>query len=186
MSLFAFYTATSQESLKEYLIGSNGQNTLKYEWMEEETPNPSLFSIRTVTINSSTVLIKEILMFENKVASETYYSCVLTNNELKTTTIVTNNVINGKSESIVEKILLKLPPVGQTIKWTFTDEKDNTEFSYSVKRTTINNKKALEVTESADGLPGATIHYYLKGVGLYKRSFMNSDGVLKPMMKIVD
>lgn len=180
-SLFVFDTY-AQESLKNYLVNSDGKTSLRYEWTGKSTQPTNMYTIRTVTIEGNTVLIKEIIEFNGETASEMFYSCSLKNNELKAKTIVSDNVLTGHSERIVEQILLKLPIVGQTLKWVFIDERDGVKYSYSVKRTMIDNKKALEISEVIDGLNVVGYTYYVYGIGFYKKTMKSSNGQVTTMM----
>lgn len=184
--LFACLVTVSQEHLRDYL-GPNGQNTLRYEWVKPATVNgepnaaSEFFTERTVTNSGSNVWIKEVQTFESRITSESQISCVLTSDELRQTNIVTNDIMKGKSERAVEKILLKLPPAGQTSRWTFTDERDGTRFYYSVRRITYKEgnwelrREGLEMTEKADGIEGSIVRYYIVGIGLYKTIFLNDE-----------
>ncbi len=186
ISVIVFCSAYTQERLKDYIVNSKGNNPLKYEWTGKSTQPNTMYTIRTITVEGDNVFIKEIIQFQGKIASETIYTCTLTSHELKTKKITSINVLSGQNERITEQSLLKLPPLGQKVKWEFIDERDGTKFTYSVKETTINNKKALELTEVIDGLNVTGYTYYVLGIGLYKKTIKDDNGNITTLMTLVN
>ncbi len=76
-------------------------------------------------------------------------------------------------------ILLKMPPKGQSVQWTYTHISREVA-KYTATWTTVNidgqNIKTIKVEEEfVDGL-GISIEYYVQGIGLWKTDFKSSDG----------
>lgn len=175
----------AQETLKDYILNNNEKNTLKYEWIGQSKEPTGMYTTKIISLNGNTLLIKEISEFQNKIASETYYTCVLTDNTLKTKSIISNSIL-GNSERIVEQILLKLPKGNEVLKWSFVDERDGTKFNYSVKKAIINNKKALLLTQKIEGENGSVTDTYIKGIGLYEKNVIDDKGVKTKLFSLVE
>ena len=111
-----------------------------------------------------------------------------TNNEVKMTKSISTSLIetNKKRTHNPPVILLKMPPKGQSVKWTYTQISGAvakcTATWTTVKVDGETNKVIRVEEEVVDGF-GITIEYYVQGIGLWKSDFKGSDGNIKTFIK---
>lgn len=107
-----------QEKLEDYLMGNNhiriykSYNKTKFNEAGKQMPHTQrwFFEGRNLIIEGKTI-------FQNRVASMTKETCILTSDQLKSIKAENDNVFNGYSSFEGSDILLKFPTPNKNQKW---------------------------------------------------------------------
>lgn len=149
-------------------------------------------TVMTKTINyvdkGNSFEITTAQMFEGNPTSIITETISFTSNEVKKT----NSVSKGLMETNVRRthnppvVLLKLPPQGQTVTWSYTQISGDV-LKCKAGWTTLNvdgkELKTIIVEQEIEGLGAKAIEYYVQGIGLYKTDMKGSNGKIYALEK---
>lgn len=127
-------------------------------------------------------------MFEGNPTSIITMTVSFSSNEVKMTNSISTSMMETNKQRTHNPpiVLLKLPPQGQSVTWTYKEisgDVANCKASWTTVDVNGKNLKAIKVEEEVvDGF-GVTINYYVLGIGLYKTDFKGSDGKIQAFMK---
>jgi len=123
-------------------------------------------------------------MFNGNPSAIETKTVVFTQTEVKMNKSVSTTMLETNKKQVYEssRIILKMPPQGQTASWTFQDlSGDNIKCTSSWTTVSVSGqqKKAIKVNKVIVGAEnwGKTIEYYVKGIGLWKTEIQGSDGI---------
>ncbi len=180
------------QTVKDYFIPSQ----LNYNKASFYTPSKTgdrtemTRVIYYVPNNDGTYLNTISNMFQGQPSSISTQTLIFTATEVKMTKSVSTTMLKTNQEEFYEPAttVLKMPLVGQTTNWTYTDisgEKIKRTASWTTILVDGINKKAIKVTSIIIGAEdfGKTIDYYVKGIGLWKTDLIGDDGIIMPYYK---
>ena len=168
------------QSIKDYYIPAPPNNHMKYYNMspkgERVDMNGSVYYLnkggnyditKAQTMQGNVVSVVTLtVMFK---ASEVHMI------ESTPTTMMETNVKRTYSPS---RVLLKMPPKGESVSWTYKDQNEESVYC-KASWTTITvggkEKEAIMLTKGFDGMKTKLIEYYVQGIGFFKSQMKGED-----------
>lgn len=128
-------------------------------------------------------------MFQGKPTAIVTQTVKISTTEVKMIKSVSTGLFetNKKRNYEPSRILLKMPPTGQSLTWTILGEGGDKPTKYTSSWTTVIvegvSKKAIKVVSQYTDWKAKTISYYAQGIGLMKTDFIDEDGTVIPFEK---
>jgi hypothetical protein len=163
----------SQETIKDYFIPVTGKN--KTTLSAPKVNNDNLNMIRNIFYiykNGSYDILTATFINDNTTGIQTM-TVQFTNNEVKMTNSVSTTMFetNVKKSYNPPSLILKMPLSGQKAVWETKEMSDDLQKCTAVwTQVQINGeqRKAIKVIKSFEGLSSVENNYYVKGIGLWK------------------
>lgn len=179
------------QSLKDFYIPSQSNYNKASFYSPNQTGGRTDMTrvIYYVNNNDGTYDITDAHMFNGEPSAIVTQTIKFTATEVKMTKSVSTGLLetNKKRNYEPAKVLLKMPPAGQTSTWTIPGEEGDDPTKYISSWTTVTvegvSKKAIKVTSQYAGWKSKTVSYYVQGIGLMKTDFIDEKGVTKPFEK---
>lgn len=179
---------TQAQTIKDFYVPASPKNKATFYSPGKSGERTGMTKTIYYVDKGSSFEITTAPMFDGNPTSIITRTVSLTSNEVK----MTNSVSTGLMETNVRRthnppaVLLKLPPQGQSVNWTYkqiSGDVANCKASWTTVDIEGKTLKAIKVEEEVvDGF-GITILYYVQGIGLWKTDFKGSDGTIKPFEK---
>ena len=178
------------QSIKDYYIPDTNHNKVNF-FTPDKTGERSGFT-RTIYYTDNgdgTYDILDAHMFQGQAASIITQTVLFTTAEVKMIKSISTSMIttNERENYDPPRILLKMPPVGQTVTWNIVANPDDKPTKYIASWTTVTvngeSRKAIKVVSQYTGWTSKTISYYVQGIGLMDTDLKGEDGMTKPFEK---
>ncbi len=177
-------TTVYGQTVKDYFVPAHPANKASF-YVPNNTGGHSDIS-KTIFYKNEGNNIYNILedtKFDGKSTSIVEITMKLTNVDVKKTKSITTSLFqkNYKESYSPPIIILKMPSVGNTVKWSSMDKGDNIKCTASWENVSKDGiqQKAIKVISEFEGLTTKEAKYYVKGIGLWKTEHLNSDGTTK-------
>lgn len=146
-------------------------------------------AIYYVKNDDNTYDITDAHMYKGQPSAIVTQTIKITDTEIKMVKSVSTGLKETNKERKYEpaRVLLKMPPTGQTVTWTTPGEGEDepTKYisSWAAVKVDGQSKKAIKVLSQYTGWKSKTVLYYVEGVGLIKTDFVDENGVTKVFEK---
>lgn len=178
---FATILTTNAQNIKDYYIPESPKNKATFYTPSKTGGRTEMTRTIYYVAQGSAFDITDAKMFGGKPSAIQTMTVELSTNEVKMTKSVSTTMFetNKKNTYNPARIILKMPPAGQSVTWSYVDiPGDNIKCTASWTNVTIDGtqKKAIKVVKQIEGFSAKTIEYYVKGIGLWKTELQGSDG----------
>jgi len=171
------------QSIKDYFIPDSSYNKASFYKPDKSGARTGMTRTIYYTKIGATYNILDAIMFNGQPAAIQTRIVTFTTNEVQMTKSVSTTMFetNKKDSYIPARVILKMPPAGQTTSWTYIEiSGDNIKCTASWTTLTVDGsqKKTIKVVKvnEFEGKIFKTIEYYVKGIGLWKTEMQGSDG----------
>ena len=179
----------STQTVKDFFIPESSFNKVTFYTPDRSTGEPTSMTRTIFYVKKATSYeITDAHFFDNHASAIVTETIEITVNEIKKTKQILTNALgttNKKTSYNPGIILLKLPPVGQSIEWTIKEGSDITKCTANWTTVTIegNSKKAIKIKKQPQGFTSSIIEYYVSGIGLWKVDMLSQNGKTQAMDK---
>ena len=178
-------TANGQ-SIKDYYIPDAAYNKANF-YSTDKTTGERIGMTRVIWYNNKgeNYDIVDEHMTDGQIGSVVIKTVQFSSTEVKMIKKISNSVFaktNTQQDYDPPIILLKMPPAGQTLTWSYIESPGSndkpTKFISSWTTVTVNGEKkqAIKVVSQYTGMKTKMISYYVKGIGLLKTEMITSAG----------
>lgn len=188
LAVFLISLTTQAQTIKDFFVPTSPKNKVTSYTPGKSGERTGMTKTVYYVDKGSSFEITTAPMFDGNPTSIITRTVSFTANEVR----MTNSVSTGLTEKNVLRthnpsaVLLKLPPQGQTVTWSYTQISGD-ELKCTASWTTLNvggkDLKTIKVEQEIEGFGAKTIEYYVQGIGLYKTDMIGSDGKVQAFEK---
>jgi hypothetical protein len=172
---------TQAQTIKDFFVPATPKNKATFYTPDKSGKRTGMTKTIFYVDKGSSFEITTAPMFNGNPSSIITRTVSFTSNEV----IMTSSVSTGLMETNVRRThnppaaLLKLPPQGQSVNWSYKQiSGDVLKCIASWITLNVDGKefRTIKVEQEIEGLGAKTIEYYVQGIGLYKTDLKGSDG----------
>jgi ACT domain-containing protein len=163
----------TKESVKDYFIPIAGKNMVTFNGRSNTVEEYDI--IRSIYYNNRGDFFDIIntSYSQGKTLNVQTRTVKFTNTDVKLVNSFTTSILEASKSNTYDPagIVLRMPPLGQTVTWYFKEESGDLKKYTSSWTTVIVNgeiRKAIKVSNPIDRWKLTDIDYYVKGIGLWK------------------